>query len=116
MISERLQIAQRFRSEGEGEALRILGKKERDLREIESEAYRKVQELQGTADAEATRIYAEAFNKSPQAVEFYGFMKSMETYRKIMVGNTSLILSTDSDLFRALKKLDPAHRPPATGR
>jgi len=113
MISERLQIAQRFRSEGEGEALRILGKKERDLREIESTAYRKVQELQGTADAEATRIYAEAFNKSPQAVEFYGFMKSMETYRKIMAGNTSLILSTDSELFRSLKKLEPAKSPPA---
>jgi membrane protease subunit HflC len=112
MISERLQIAQRYRSEGEGEALRILGKKERDLREIESTAYRQVQELQGSADAEATRIYAEAFNKSPQSVEFYGFMKSMDTYRKVMVGNTSLILSTDSELFRSLKKLDPAKSPP----
>jgi membrane protease subunit HflC len=111
MISERQQIAQRFRSEGEGEALRILGKKERDLREIESTAYRKVQELQGSADAEATRIYAEAFNKNPQSVEFYGFMKSMDTYRKIMVGNTSLVLSTDSELFRLLKSTkSPAAR------
>jgi membrane protease subunit HflC len=107
MISEREQIAQRYRSEGEGEALRILGKKERDLREIESTAYRKVQELQGEADAEATRIYAEAFNKSPQSVEFYSFVKTMETYRKVLGTNTSIVLSTDSDLFRLLKKVQP---------
>ena len=112
MISERLQIAQRFRSEGEGEAARILGKKERDLRKIESTAYRTVQENQGKADAEATAIYAEAFNKSPQSVEFYGFVKTMETYRKILIGNTSLVLSTDSELFRLLKKIEVA--PPRT--
>jgi membrane protease subunit HflC len=108
MISEREQIAQRFRSEGEGEALRILGTKERDLREIESTAYRKVQELQGSADAEATRIYAEAFNKTPQAAEFYSFVKTMETYKKVFGANTSVVLSTDSELFRLLKKLPPA--------
>ena len=114
MISERQQIAQRYRSEGEGEALRILGKMERDLREIESTAYRKVQELKGEADAEATRIYAEAFNKTPQAAEFYAFMKTMETYQKIMTGGTSLILSTDSDMFRLLKNArTPAKAPVA---
>jgi membrane protease subunit HflC len=111
MISERLQIAQGFRSKGEGEALRITGKRDRDLREIESTAYRKVQEIQGTADAEATRIYAEAFNKSPQAVEFYGFIKTMETYRKILLGDTSIVLSTDSELFRLLKSARPAAAP-----
>ena len=108
MISERNQIAQGFRSEGEGEALRITGKRDRELREIESTAYRKVQEIQGTADAEATRIYAEAFNKTPQAVEFYGFMKTMETYKKILLGDTSIVLSTDSELFRLLKNSHPA--------
>ena len=114
MISERQQIAQRYRSEGEGEALRILGKMERDLREIESTAYRKVQELKGEADAEATRIYAEAFDKTPQAAEFYAFMKTMETYQKIMTGGTSLILSTDSDMFRLLKNArTPAKAPVA---
>jgi membrane protease subunit HflC len=107
MISERLQIAQGYRSKGEGEALRITGKRDRDLREIESTAYRKVQEIQGAADAEATRIYAEAFNKSPQAVEFYGFVKTMETYKKILLGETSIVLSTDGDLFRLLKSAKP---------
>ena len=97
------QIAQGFRSEGEGKAASITGKRDRDLREIESTAYRKVQEIQGAADAEATRIYAEAFQKTPQAAEFYGFMKTMETYKKILLGDTSIVLSTDSELFRLLK-------------
>ena len=108
MISERTQIAQGFRSEGEGEAARITGKRDRELREIDSNAYRKVQEIQGAADAEATRIYAEAFNQNPQAVEFYGFMKTMETYKKVFLGDTSIVLSTDSELFRLLKSSHPA--------
>lgn len=103
MTSERAQIAQRFRSEGEGEAARILGKKERDLLAFESEGYMKVQQTRGEADAEATRIYAEAYDKSPQARELYTFLKTMETYRAVLAG-TNLVLSTDSDLFRALKQ------------
>lgn len=114
MISERTQIAQGFRSEGEGKAAGITGKRDRDLREIESTAYRKVQEIQGAADAEATRIYAEAFNKTPQAAEFYAFMKTMETYKKILLGETSLVLSTDSELFRLLKDARPAAAAPAS--
>lgn len=104
MISEREQIAQRFRSEGEGEAARINGRRERDLREIESNAYKRVQELRGEADAEATRIYAEAYNKSAESREFYGFLKTLDTYRKILGSQTNVILSTDSELFRLLEK------------
>lgn len=103
MISERQQIAQRFRSEGEGEAARILGKKERDLREVESIAYKRVQELRGNADAEATRIYAEAYDQSPESREFYGFVKTLDTYRTVLGRRTSMILSTDSELFRLLE-------------
>lgn len=105
MISERAQIAQRFRSEGEGEAARILGRKERDLREIESVAYRSVQEIRGAADAEAARVYAEAYDQSPEAREFYGFLKTLETYRAVLGGDTNLVLSTDSDLFRLLHQI-----------
>ena len=108
MISERQQISQRFRSEGEGEAARILGKKDRDLSEVESTAYKQVHQIQGEADAEASRIYAEAYNQSPAAAEFYGFLKTLETYRKILGPGTSVIFSTDSDLFRLLKKAQPA--------
>ncbi len=103
MMSERQQIAQRFRSEGEGEAATIGGKKERDLREVESTAYKKVLQLQGEADAEATRIYAESFNKSAEAAEFYGFMKTLETYKKVLGNSTSLVLSTESEIFSMLK-------------
>lgn len=112
MISERQQIAQRYRSEGEGEAARIMGKKQRDLAEIESKAYKQVQQLQGEADAEATRIYAEAFNKNAQASEFYGFVKTMETYKTSLSGNVTLVLSTDSDFFSLLKKVPAIGAPP----
>jgi membrane protease subunit HflC len=103
MISERQQMAQRYRSEGEGEAARILGRKERDLREVESIAYKQVQQTRGEADAEATRIYAEAYNKTAEAREFYGFVKTLETWRSSLGASTNLVLSTDSDLFRLLR-------------
>jgi membrane protease subunit HflC len=105
MISERQQIAQRFRSEGEGEAARILGKKERDLREVESLAYKRVQQLRGEADAEATRIYASAYDQTPQAAELYAFLKTMETWRVALDGRTGLVLSTDGELFRLMQQL-----------
>lgn len=104
MISERQQIAQLFRSEGEGEAARINGRRERELKRIDSEAYKRVQELRGEADAEATRIYADAYDKSPEAREFYGFLKTLDTYRAILGDKTNVILSTDSELFRLLEK------------
>ena len=110
MISERRQIAQRFRSEGEGEAARIAGQKERDLNEIQSTAYRKVQEIRGESDAKATEIYARAYTQNPQAAEFYGFLKSMETYRRALAKDSTIILSTDSDLFSLMKRSSP--KPP----
>jgi len=102
MISERQQIASRFRSEGEGEAAKIIGKKERDLSVIESEAYRTVQEVRGAADARASRIYANAYGQSEASRELYTFVKTMETYRKIVNDETTLVFSTGGDLFRFL--------------
>ncbi|MGJ0486398.1 MAG: protease modulator HflC [Methylomicrobium sp.] len=106
MISERLQIAQRFRSEGEGEAARINGKKERDINEIESTAYKRVQQIHGEADAKATEIYAQAYTQKPEAAEFFKFSKSMETYRKILNKDSTIVLSTNSDLFELLKRVE----------
>jgi modulator of FtsH protease HflC len=100
MIAERNQIAGKFRSEGQGEAKVILGEKERDLKQITSEAYRKAQEIKGRADAEATRIYADAFNVDP---DFYSFIKTLETYNTALDANSSLLLSTDSELLKYLK-------------
>jgi len=107
MISERRQIAERFLSEGNGEAARIRGNRVRDLNKIQSEAYRKVEEIRGLADAKATEIYAEAYNKSPEAVKFYEFTRTMQAYKAIISENTTLVLSTDSDLFKFLKGMSP---------
>ena len=100
MIAERKQIAEKFRSEGKGEARKILGEKERDLKRITSEAYKTAQEIKGQADAESTRIFADAFNRDP---EFYSFMKTLELYGDALDKNSELILSTDSDFFKYLK-------------
>ena len=110
MISERQQIAARFRSEGEGEAAKILGGKERDLRQIESESYREVQKIKGDADARATEIYARAYSSSPDAPEFHQFLRTMDAYRKSLDKDTTLILSTDSEFFRYLKQASPTNR------
>lgn len=106
MISEREQIAARFRSEGEGAADKILGDRDRDLAEIKSAAYQRTQEIQGQAEGEATRIYAEAYNQSPQAVELYNFLRSMQTLEDVATNNTTVVLSTDGDLFKYLKSAD----------
>ncbi len=108
MISERDQIAERFRSEGAGEAARITGDKERELKTIESKAYREVQTIRGKADATATAIYAGSYNQSREAVELYKFVKTLETYRSVIDSNTTLILTTDSDLMGLLKQIEPA--------
>ena len=100
MIAERKQIAEKFRSEGKGEAQKIKGSKERDLKEIESEAYRTAQEIKGKADAEATLLYARAYNADP---EFYSFTKTLEIYTESLSKDNSLVLSTDSEFLKYLK-------------
>ncbi len=100
MIAERKQISQQFRSEGMGESKRIEGEQQKELRRIKSEAYRMVEEIKGKADAEATRIYAEAFNRDP---EFYSFITTLDLYKKSMDGKTHIIMTTDSELFRYMK-------------
>ncbi|MBD3413779.1 MAG: protease modulator HflC [Candidatus Aminicenantes bacterium] len=101
MIAERQRIASKYRSEGDGRSAEIQGQKERELKKIQSEAYRTAQEIKGKADAEATRIYAQAYNRDP---EFYQFMKTLETYRKIMDKKTWLMLSTEAEFLKYLKK------------
>jgi membrane protease subunit HflC len=100
MIAERKQIAQKFRSEGEGEARKIEGNREKELKRITSGAYRKAQVIKGKADAEATMIYAQAYNRDP---DFYYFLKTLDVYKETMGKDTSLVLSTDSDFLMYLK-------------
>jgi membrane protease subunit HflC len=101
MIAERKRIAERYRSEGEGEAARISGERERDLQRIQSEAYRKAQETRGKADAESTRVYADAHNRD---ASFYAFTKSLEAYEKAVDPKTILILSTEGELLRYFER------------
>lgn len=102
MIAERKRVAERFRSEGAGEAARISGERERDLQRIQSEAYRTAQETRGKADAQAVRIYADAHSRD---ASFYGFMKSMETYEKAVDSKTILILTTQGELLRYFERV-----------
>ena len=101
MISERQRIAEEYRSEGAGEAARIIGDKDRDLKRITSEAYREAQEIKGKADAEAADIYASAYNRDP---DFYRFLKTMEVYTTTMDKDTVLMLSTDGEFLKYLER------------
>lgn len=103
MISERKQIAERSRSEGQGESAEIRGKIERELKQIESESFRKAEEIRGRGDAEAAGIYATAYNRDPA---LYEFLKTLETYKTTIDENTSVVLSTDNQLFKYLRGSD----------
>jgi membrane protease subunit HflC len=100
MIAERNQIAEKFRSEGTGEARKIEGDKEREMKRITSEAYKTAQEVMGKADGTATKIYADAFGLDP---DFYSFVKTLQIYQETLDKETSLVLSTDTEFFKYLK-------------
>ena len=106
MISERNRIADKFRSEGQGESSRINGEKERELLRIQSEAFREAETIRGKADAEAAAIYNSAYNRSSTARELYDFVKSMEAYASTIDKETSLIISTDSEFYKYLNSID----------
>ncbi len=103
MIAERRQIAEKFRSEGKGEAQKIKGQKEKDLKEISSLAYKRAQMIKGEADATATKIFADAYGVDP---EFYSFVKTMEVYGATMDKKSSLVLSTDSEFLKYFEGRD----------
>ncbi len=100
MNSERNKVAAAYRSEGEGNKAEILGEKEKELKRINSEAFRTSLEIKGKADAEAAQIYANAYSRDP---EFYAFCRSLETLEKSVGSNSRILLSTESELFKYLK-------------
>ena len=104
MISERQKIAAKYRSEGQGNSAEILGKMQRELDQIQSEAYKKAQEIKGKADASAIKIYANAYNRDPG---FYEFLKTLETYESTIDKKNTLIMTTDSDYFKYFKNIEP---------
>lgn len=106
MISERNRIADQFRSEGQGEARIKQGDKERDLAEIRSAAIMESERIRGRADSTATAIYARAYNRTQASRDLYAFLKSMEVLEKSIDGQTNVVLSTESELYRFLKKMN----------
>jgi membrane protease subunit HflC len=104
MIANRKQIAEKFRSEGKGEARKIEGDLGKEMQKITSQAYKTAQEVKGKADAEATQIYSQAYGKDP---EFYSFLMTLDLYKETLNKNSTMILSTDNDLFRYLKNYAP---------
>lgn len=100
MISERERIAEKIRSMGQAERARIEGRRERDLRRIQSEAYRESQTIRGEAEARATALYAQAMSQDP---DFFHFLRSMEAYRKSFENNPRFILSSDSEFLKYFK-------------
>ncbi|MCK4536877.1 MAG: protease modulator HflC [Desulfuromonadales bacterium] len=102
MINERKKVAAQYRSEGEGEKADILGQMERELKQIRSEAYRKALDVRGAADAEAAAIYAGAYN---QDREFYSFLRTLESYKKVIGENGRMVITTDSEYYKYLKDI-----------
>jgi len=109
MRSERIRIANKYESEGRREEAQILGYMKKELEKIESEGYKVATKTRGEADAEAIRIYADAYKKAP---EFYSFTKTLQTYEKTIDNNTRLYLSTDSDYYQYLKDYVGNEEPP----
>jgi modulator of FtsH protease HflC len=105
MKSERFRIAEKFRSEGLGEASRINGEKERELKVIQSEAFKEAEKIKGDADAKAAAIYASAYNRNADSRELYSFLKTLETFDKTFDAQTSVVLSTNSELYKYLKSM-----------
>ena len=106
MISERNRIADLFRSEGQGEASRINGEKERDLLQIQSEAFREAREIRGDGDAEAAAIFNQSYNKSAAARELYDFTRAMEAYKVAFDEKTTIVISSDSEFYKYLQSVD----------
>ncbi|MCF7916624.1 MAG: protease modulator HflC [Candidatus Omnitrophica bacterium] len=104
MISERKRAAEEYRSEGRGAQAEITGKTDKELKQIQSEAYKKAQKIKGKADAEATKIYANAYTKDP---DFYSFLQTLKTYKSTVDANTTLILTTEGEYFKYLKQSSP---------
>jgi len=99
MRAERDRIAKEYRAQGEEAALKIRAEADRQRSQLLAEAYRDAEKLKGEGDAEAARVYGQAYGKNPQ---FYRFVRTLDSYKKILNEKTSIILSGDSDLLRLL--------------
>jgi len=100
MRAERERIAKKYRSEGEEEAAKIRAETDKERAIILAEAYRESRTVRGQGEAESTLIYANAFTQDP---EFYDFLRTLESYKKVVDKETTFILKSDSELFKYLE-------------
>jgi len=109
MMAERERIAKKYLSQGEGEFQNIMGRKERDIMRICSEAYKKAREIEGEADAKAVEIYADAYGRDP---EFYQFIRSLQLYEEALAtGKTRLVIGLENPLMRNLRGENYSNQP-----
>jgi len=99
MQSEREKEAKKYRAEGTEEAAKIEAKADREVTEIIAKAYQEAETIKGEGDREAIRIYGDAYSQSP---EFFDFSKSLELYKELLKGKSTLVLSSENELFRYL--------------
>lgn len=105
MKAEREQMARKYRSEGSEEAAKIRAEARKEEKTLLSEAYKTAETTKGEGDAEAIRIYAQAFQKDPG---FYRFIRTLAAYEKIIDSKTTVILPADSELLQYLGQVNPA--------
>ncbi len=101
MRAERERIARRYRAEGEEQALRIRADADRQREEMLSLAYKEAEQIKGEGDAEAARVYGQAYSRNPR---FYKLVRTLEAYRKALDDETTIVLSSDSELLRLLTR------------
>lgn len=109
MRTERERLAKKYRAEGDEEARKITSGAEKDVRVLTAEAQRDAEIARGQGDAEAVRIYAEAYGRDP---EFYALTRTLDAYRRALPDSTSLVISPDSEFLRFLKGVEPAAKSP----
>jgi modulator of FtsH protease HflC len=101
MQTDREKEANQIRAEGNEEAARIRSKADKESKIILANAYMDAQKTKGLGDAEAARLYNQAYSKDP---EFFKFYASLNTYRTSLTKeNTQFVLSPDSEFFKYLR-------------
>ena len=101
MQAERQRIAKKYRAEGEEQAREIRANVNKEAQIVLAKSYEQAQKLMGEGDAQATAIYASAYEKDP---EFYSFLRRLETYERSLGADTTIVLDAGSDLLKYLEK------------
>tara|TARA_B100000212_G_scaffold134931_1_gene101419 strand:+ start:1726 stop:2577 length:852 start_codon:yes stop_codon:yes gene_type:complete len=99
MEAERKRQANKFRSEGEEEAQKIRAATDRDKTIILADAYKEAEKIRGEGDAKAVQVYAKSYSADPK---FYEFVRTLDAYKKVVDDKTTLVLPSDSKLFKLL--------------